>query len=116
MGGNGDGTKQGGMRDGLTSYGDPGFSLYLRKSFAKSMGYSDSDLDRPVIGIADTGSDYNNCHRTMPELVEAVKRGVMYAGGLPLAFPTVSLVQLIEPPPAVLLRIFRLREVGHVPW
>jgi dihydroxy-acid dehydratase len=45
------------------------------------------------VGIVDTGSDYNNCHRTVPELIEAVKRGVLAAGGLPLAFPTVSLCE-----------------------
>ena len=57
------------------------------------MGYSQAMLDKPVVGIADTGSDYNNCHRTAPELIEAVKRGVLAAGGLPLAFPTVSLCE-----------------------
>ena len=73
------------------NYGDRDFSLYLRHSFMKSMGYSQAMLDRPVIAICDTRSDYNNCHRTVPELVEAVKRGVLAAGGLPLAFPTCSL-------------------------
>ena len=76
-----------------SNYGDKEFALYLRRSFAKSMGYSQALLDKPVVGIADTGSDYNNCHRTAPELVEAVKRGVLAAGGLPLAFPTVSLCE-----------------------
>jgi dihydroxy-acid dehydratase len=76
-----------------SNYGDREFALYLRRSFAKSMGYSQAMLDKPVVGIADTGSDYNNCHRTTPELVEAVKRGVLAAGGLPLAFPTVSLCE-----------------------
>jgi dihydroxy-acid dehydratase len=76
-----------------SNYGDRDFALYLRRSFAKSMGYSQALLDKPVVGIADTGSDYNNCHRTAPELVEAVKRGVLAAGGLPLAFPTVSLCE-----------------------
>ncbi len=70
------------MRKGLTSYGDPDFSLFLRKAFIKGAGYSDAALDRPVIGIADTGSAYNPCHGNAPQLVEAVKRGVMLAGGL----------------------------------
>jgi dihydroxy-acid dehydratase len=82
-----------GLRRNTSNYGDRDFALYLRRSFAKSMGYSQAMLDRPVVGIADTGSDYNNCHRTAPELVEAVKRGVLAAGGLPLAFPTVSLCE-----------------------
>jgi dihydroxy-acid dehydratase len=82
-----------GLGRNAANYGDRDFSLYLRRSFAKSMGYSQAMLDRPVVGIADTASDFNNCHRTVPELVEAVKRGVLAAGGLPLAFPTVSLCE-----------------------
>ncbi|HJS87537.1 MAG TPA: dihydroxy-acid dehydratase [Acetobacteraceae bacterium] len=82
-----------GLSRNTANYGDRDFALYLRRSFAKSMGYSQALLDRPVVGIADTGSDYNNCHRTVPELIAAVKRGVLAAGGLPLAFPTVSLCE-----------------------
>jgi len=82
-----------GLARNTANYGDPEFALYLRRSFAKSMGYSQAMLDRPVVGIVDTGSAYNNCHRTMPELIEAVKRGVLAAGGLPMPFPTVSLCE-----------------------
>ena len=80
-----------GFSRGLTNYGDPAFSLYLRRSFAKSMGYSSEMLARPVVGIADSKSGFNNCHRHFPELIEAVKRGVIAAGGLPIEFPTTSL-------------------------
>ena len=80
-----------GLARNTAGYGDRDFALYLRRSFAKSMGYSQPMLDRPVVGIVDTGSAYNNCHRTLPELIEAVKRGVLGAGGLPMPFPTVSL-------------------------
>src|SRR5436190_4953047 len=83
--------KKRGLAKGLTNYGDPAFSLYLRRSFAKSMGYSSEMLARPVVGIADSKSGFNNCHRHFPELIEAVKRGVLAAGGLPIEFPTVSL-------------------------
>ena len=82
-----------GLARNTANYGDKDFALYLRRSFAKSMGYSQAMLDKPVVGIVDTGSDYNNCHRTVPELIEAVKRGVLAAGGLPLSFPTVSLCE-----------------------
>jgi dihydroxy-acid dehydratase len=82
-----------GLARNTANYGDRDFALYLRRSFAKSMGYSQAMLDRPVVGIVDTGSGFNNCHRTVPELIEAVKRGVLAAGGLPLAFPTVSLCE-----------------------
>jgi dihydroxy-acid dehydratase len=82
-----------GLARNAANYGDRDFALYLRRSFAKSMGYSQAMLDRPVVGIVDTRSGYNNCHRTVPELVEAVRRGVLAAGGLPLEFPTVSLCE-----------------------
>ncbi len=82
-----------GLARNTANYGDKDFALYLRRSFAKSMGYSQAMLDRPVVGIVDTGSAYNNCHRTVPELIEAVKRGVLAAGGLPMPFPTISLCE-----------------------
>ena len=93
-----------GLRKGLTHYGDAGFSLFLRKSFAKAMGYSDADLDRPVVGITNTASGFNNCHQTVPALIEAVKRGVMYGGGLPVEFPTISLGEPYLAPTSMLFR------------
>ena len=66
--------------EGLTSYGDAGFSLFLRKAFIKAMGYSDDALNRPIVGITNTYSDYNPCHGNVPQIIEAVKRGVMLAG------------------------------------
>ena len=100
----GDDTKGKGLRGGLTHYGDAGFSWFLRRSFAKSMGLSDEAMERPVIGIAATPSGFNNCHRTVPELVEAVKRGVMVAGGLPVEFPTISLGEPYLAPTSMLFR------------
>jgi dihydroxy-acid dehydratase len=93
-----------GIARGLTNYGDPAFSLYLRRSFAKSMGYSSAMLGRPVVGIADSKSGFNNCHRHFPELIEAVKRGVLGAGGLPIEFPTVSLGEVFLSPTSMMFR------------
>jgi dihydroxy-acid dehydratase len=93
-----------GLRRGLTNYGDQGFALYLRRSFAQSMGYSRDMLDRPVVGIANTASGFNNCHRNVPELVDAVKRGVLAAGGLPLEFPTISLGEPFLNPTSLMFR------------
>jgi dihydroxy-acid dehydratase len=87
----GDDGRTRGLANGLTNYGDPAFSAYLRRSFASSMGYSRDLLARPVVGIAHSASGFNNCHRLVPELIEAVKRGVLAAGALPLDFPTISL-------------------------
>ena len=93
-----------GMRRALTSYGDEAFSLFLRKAFIKAMGYSDDALSRPVIGITNTFSGFNACHRNVPELIEAVKRGVMLAGGLPVEFPTISLHESFSHPTSMYLR------------
>jgi dihydroxy-acid dehydratase len=93
-----------GMRRALTSYGDEAFSLFLRKAFIKAMGYTDDALDRPVIGITNTFSGYNACHRNVPELIEAVKRGVMLGGGLPIEFPTISLHESFSHPTSMYLR------------
>ncbi|MCW5659108.1 MAG: dihydroxy-acid dehydratase [Burkholderiaceae bacterium] len=93
-----------GMRRGLTSYGDADFSLFLRKAFIKGAGYTDAALDRPVIGISDTGSGYNPCHGNMAQLIEAVQRGVMLAGGLPVKFPTISLHESFAHPTSMYLR------------
>ena len=93
-----------GMTKGLTHYGDPGFSLFLRKAFIKGAGFTDSALARPVIGITNTGSAYNPCHGNAPQLIEAVKRGVMLAGGLPMDFPTISIHESFSQPTSMFLR------------
>ncbi len=93
-----------GLGRGLTNYGDLDFALYLRRSFARSMGYSEAMLARPVVGIVDTSSGYNNCHRNLPELIEAVKRGVLAAGGLPVVFPTISLGEVFLTPTSLKFR------------
>jgi dihydroxy-acid dehydratase len=93
-----------GFKKGLTSYGDKNFSLFLRKAFIKGAGYTDAALERPVIGIANTGSSYNPCHGNAPQLIEAVKRGVMLAGGLPMDFPTISVHESFASPTSMYLR------------
>src|SRR5262249_57480608 len=93
-----------GLEHGLTNYGDRDFSLYLRRSFAQSMGYSRVLLKKPVVGVAYTPSAFNNCHRHFPELLEAVRRGVLAAGALPMAFPPLSLGHLFLSPTSMKYR------------
>lgn len=93
-----------GLDNGLTNYGDRDFARFLRRSFARSMGISRELLDKPVVGIAMTPSGFNNCHRYMPDLVEAVSRGVLAAGALPRAFPTVSLGEVFLNPTSMMYR------------
>jgi dihydroxy-acid dehydratase len=99
-----DNEKSHGFARGLTQYGDRDFSLYLRRSFASSMGYSREMLDRPIVGIAHSASGFNNCHRHFPELIEAVKRGVLAAGALPVEFPTISLGEVFLNPTSLKFR------------
>ncbi|MBX3566445.1 MAG: dihydroxy-acid dehydratase [Rhizobiaceae bacterium] len=93
-----------GLSRNLSTYGDKDFARYLRMSFARSMGHSNEMLSRPVVGIASTYSEFNNCHRLVPELVAAVKRGVISAGGLPLEFPTISLGEVFLNPTSIYFR------------
>ena len=93
-----------GLRKGLTSYGDAGFSLFLRKAFIKAMGFSDDALERPIVGITNTFSDYNPCHGNVPALIEAAKRGIMLAGGMPMVFPTISIGESFAHPTSMYLR------------
>src|SRR5215467_3991891 len=103
---NGDagGAEPEGLEKGLTSYGDTGFSIFLRKAFIKGAGYTDDALARPVIGIVNTGSAYNPCHGNADQLIDAVKRGAMLAGGLPMEFPTVSIHESFAHPTSMYLR------------
>src|SRR6266852_4539018 len=93
-----------GLRKGLTSYGDAGFSLFLRKAFIKAIGYSNDALDRPIVGITNTYSDYNPCHGNVPQIIEAVKRGVMLSGAMPMVFPTISIAESFSYPTSMYLR------------
>ncbi|WP_326834706.1 dihydroxy-acid dehydratase [Amycolatopsis rhabdoformis] len=104
----------GGFDRTLTHYGDRGFSSFVRRAFLKSAGYDAADQERPVIGIAHGISDYTTCHRHMPEVVEAVKRGVLEAGGLPMAFPTMSLPEILLSPTSMLFRNLLAMEVEEL--
>ena len=103
-----------GMRRNLTNYGDPEFAAYLRRSFARSMGYSKDMLGRPIVGIAQSASGFNNCHRYVPELVEAVKRGVLRSGGLPVDFPTISLGEVFLNPTSLMFRNLMAMDVEEM--
>ncbi|RAL08460.1 putative dihydroxy-acid dehydratase [Aspergillus homomorphus CBS 101889] len=93
-----------GLRQGLTSYGDAHFSLFLRKVFIKALGYSEDALSRPIVGIINTGSGFNPCHGNTPQLMEAAKRGIHLQGGIAVGFPTISLHESFSHPTSMFLR------------
>lgn len=93
-----------GLRQGLASYGDAHFSLFLRKVFIKALGYSEDALARPIVGVVNTYSSFNPCHANVPQLIDAVKRGVHLGGGLAMDFPTISLHESFSSPTSMYLR------------
>jgi dihydroxy-acid dehydratase len=93
-----------GLRQSLTSYGDAHFSLFLRKVFIKALGYSEDALSRPIIGIVNTYSSFNPGHANIPQLIDAVKRGVQLNGGLAIDFPTISIHESFSSPTSMYLR------------
>lgn len=97
-------TSTSGLRQGLTSYGDAHFSLFLRKVFIKALGYSEDALSRPIVGIINTYSGFNPCHANVPQLIEAAKRGVQLHGGLAIEFPTISVHESFSYPTSMFLR------------
>jgi dihydroxy-acid dehydratase len=103
-----------GLKSRLTSYGDAEFALFLRRAFLKSAGYGDEVLDLPVVGIGSTASDFNPCHATAPQVIEAVKRGVLEAGGIPFVFPTISLHESFCSPTTMLLRNLMAMDVEEM--
>ena len=79
-------------------------SGFTARAFTKAMGFTQDDLAKPVIGIAQTWSEFNNCNAHFKQVAEAVKRGVWQEGGLPLEFPTISLGEVHVQPTTMLFR------------
>ena len=66
----------------------------LRNALLKSMGYTDSDIEKPIIGIINTWAETNPGHIHFRQLADAVKRGVWAAGGFPLEVNTMSICEV----------------------
>ena len=103
-----------GLRSRLAQYGDEEFALFLRRGFLKAAGFTDDALERPIVGVLSTASDFNPCHATAPRLAEAVARGVRMAGALPFVFPTISLHEAFTFPTSMLLRNLMAMDVEEM--
>ena len=103
-----------GLRSRLAQYGDEEFALFLRRGFLKGAGFTDEALDRPIVGILSTASDFNPCHATAGRLAEAISRGVRLAGALPFVFPTISLHEAFSFPTSMLLRNLMAMDVEEM--
>jgi dihydroxyacid dehydratase/phosphogluconate dehydratase len=103
-----------GLRSRLAQYGDEEFALFLRRGFLKGAGFTDDALERPIVGVLSTASDFNPCHATAGRLAEAVARGVRMAGALPFVFPTISLHEAFTFPTSMLLRNLMAMDVEEM--
>jgi dihydroxy-acid dehydratase len=103
-----------GLRSRLAQYGDEEFALFLRRGFLKGAGFTDEVLNQPIVGILSTASDFNPCHKTAPQVAEAVARGVRMAGALPFVFPTISLHEAFSFPTSMLLRNLMAMDVEEM--
>ncbi len=103
-----------GLRSRLAQYGDEEFALFLRRGFLKGAGFTDEALDRPIVGILSTASDFNPCHKTAAQVADAVARGVRMAGALPFVFPTISLHEAFSFPTSMLLRNLMAMDVEEM--
>ncbi len=66
----------------------------LRNALLKAMGYTDLDIEKPIVGIINTWAETNPGHVHFRQLSEAVKRGVWAAGGFPLEVNTMSICEV----------------------
>ena len=66
----------------------------IRNALLKSMGYTDADIEKPIIGIINTWAETNPGHIHFRQLSEAVKRGVWASGGFPLEVNTMSICEV----------------------
>ena len=90
----------------------PEYYAFSRRAWLRSEGLGGDVFDgRPVIGIANSASELNNCNLHLTQVAEAVRRGVWQAGGFPLVFPTMSLGEMFLKPTAMLFRNLMAMEV-----
>ncbi|MFM8769308.1 MAG: L-arabinonate dehydratase [Rubrivivax sp.] len=86
-------------------YTASGMRAFAHRQRAQQMGIRREDvMDRPVIAIINTWSDLSPCHAHLRERAEAVKRGVLMAGGYPMELPALSLGEVMVKPTTMLYR------------
>src|SRR5947209_5396602 len=83
----------------------PGYTGLSRRAWLRTEGFPADIFDgKPVVGICNSWSELNNCNAHLRDVAEAVKRGVLAAGGVPLEFPTISLGEMFMAPTTMMFR------------
>ncbi|MBL0086136.1 MAG: dihydroxy-acid dehydratase [Ideonella sp.] len=96
-------------------FADTGMRGFAHRQRMQQMGLRRQDvMERPIIGIINTWSDLSPCHAHLRERAEAVKRGVLMAGGFPMELPAMSLGEVMVKPTTMLYRNFLAMEVEEL--
>ena len=96
-------------------YADSGMRGFAHRQRSQQMGLRREDvLERPCIAVVNTWSDLSPCHAHLRERAEAVKRGILMAGGFPFELPAMSLGEVMVKPTTMLYRKFLAMEVEEL--
>ena len=84
---------------------DPGLTaIYLERYLNYGLKRKDLQSGKPIIGIAQSGSDLSPCNRHILDLSKNIKKGIVNAGGVPMEFPTHPIQETGKRPTAALDR------------
>src|SRR6201746_2892661 len=61
------------------------------RAMMKAVGFTDEDLSKPIIGVANTWTEIGPCNFHLRDVAAAVKQGIRDAGGTPMEFNTVTI-------------------------
>ncbi|MCX4548196.1 dihydroxy-acid dehydratase [Streptomyces sp. NBC_01267] len=93
-------------------FGDGGKNGFIARHHLRAMGRGGHNFDgRPVVGICNTFSELTPCNGHLQIIADAVKRGVLQAGGFPLEFPAMSLGEPFLRPTSMLYRNLAAMEI-----
>ena len=96
-------------------FADQGMRGFAHRQRMQQQGARREDLmERPMVAIINTWSDLSPCHAHLRERAEAVKRGVLLAGGYPVELPAMSLGEVMVKPTTMLYRNFLAMEVEEL--
>ena len=88
---------------------------FAHRQRAQQMGLRREDvLEKPCIAVINTWSDLSPCHAHLRERAEAVRRGILMAGGFPFELPAMSLGEVMVKPTTMLYRNFLAMEVEEL--
>jgi dihydroxy-acid dehydratase len=96
-------------------FASEGMRAFAHRQRIQQMGLRREDVtDHPVIAIINTWSDLSPCHAHLRERAEAVKRGILLAGGMPFELPAMSLGEVMVKPTTMLYRNLLAMEVEEL--